>query len=83
MKMQKGYAFSGNPGCSPAAVTTPSYAVSVPHARGQLPPGWERRMSHSTTFYLNSLLLEAHKQEPWAAWWGRADNADPGSVKRR
>ncbi|KAG5469070.1 hypothetical protein LSCM4_02466 [Leishmania orientalis] len=82
MKMLKGYAFLENPGCSPAGVTAPSYAVSAPHARGQLPPGRERRMSLSTTLYLNSILLEAHKQVPWAAWWGRADNADPGSVKR-
>ncbi|KAK7197887.1 hypothetical protein NESM_000743000 [Novymonas esmeraldas] len=47
--------------------------------QGQLPPGWERRVFHSATFYLDHISREAHEQEPWVVWWGRAGNTDAGS----
>lgn len=55
-------------------------AALAPATRGQLPPGWERRTFHNTTFYLDHVSREAHEQEPWVVWWGRAGNADPGSA---
>lgn len=44
--------------------------------RGRLPPGWERRVMHNATFYLDHISREAHEQEPWVVWWGRAGHAD-------
>jgi hypothetical protein len=48
--------------------------------RGRLPPGWERRTFHNSTFYLDHISREAHEQEPWVVWWGRAGNADTNGV---
>ncbi|KPA81193.1 hypothetical protein ABB37_04531 [Leptomonas pyrrhocoris] len=48
--------------------------------RGRLPPGWERRVFHNTTFYLDHISREAHEQEPWVVWWGRAGNAEASGL---
>lgn len=68
----------GASGASPAApsrLCNGAAPVGLAATRGRLPPGWERRVFHNSTFYLDHISREAHEQEPWVVWWGRAGNA--------
>ncbi|KPI85016.1 hypothetical protein ABL78_5925 [Leptomonas seymouri] len=64
------------PNGSAEASNRSCWTAQASATRGRLPPGWERRLFLNTTFYLDHISREAHDQEPWVVWWGRAGNAD-------